>query len=90
MTKPRRAVLVMDEATGKRIRRLCLAEPYPKSQEVYLTIEFDDETELLIEIECRPWFGIKHLVPDKDGELEPVKESMHGSIRSLAKDTQRG
>jgi hypothetical protein len=90
MTKPRRAVLVTDEATGKRIRRLCLAEPYPKSHEVYLTIEFDDETELLIEIECRPWFGIKHLVPDTDGELETVKESMHGAIRSLAKDTQRG
>jgi len=88
MNKPKRAVLVMDEAAGKRIRRLSLAEPYPKSQEVYLTIEFDDETEILIEVECRPWFGIKHLVRDTNGELAPVKESMHGSIRSLAKGTR--
>jgi hypothetical protein len=85
MNKPKRAVLVMDEATGKRIRRLSLAEPYPKSQEIYLTIEFDDETEILIEVECRPWFGITHLARDTHGELEPVKESTHGSIRSLAK-----
>jgi hypothetical protein len=54
MNKPKRAVLEMDEARGKRIRRLSLAEPYPKSQEIYLTIEFDDETEILIEVECRP------------------------------------
>ena len=85
MNKPKRAVLVMDEATGKRIRRLSLAEPYPKSQEVYLTIEFDDETEILIEVECRPWFDINHLVRNTDGELEPVRASMHGSIQSLAK-----
>jgi len=85
MSKPTRAVLVMDEATGKRIRRLSLAEPYPKSQEVYLPIEFDDETEILIEVECRPLFGITHLVRDAHGELGLVKESMRGSIRSLAK-----
>jgi hypothetical protein len=85
MNKPKRAVLVMDEATGKRIRQLCLAEPYPNSQEIYLTIEFDDETEILIEVECRPWFGITHLARDTHEELEPVKESMHGSVRSLAK-----
>jgi hypothetical protein len=60
-------VLAMDEATGKRIRRLCLAETYPKSQEFYLTIEFDDETEILIEVGCRPWFGIKHLARDTWG-----------------------
>jgi hypothetical protein len=85
MNRSKRAVLVMDEATGKRIRRLCLAESYSKSQEVYLTIEFEDETEILIEVGCRPCFGITHLARDTHGELEPVKESTHGSIRSLAK-----
>jgi hypothetical protein len=85
MNKPKRAVLVIDDATGKRIRRLSLAEPYPKSQEIYLTIEFDDETEILIEVECRPWFGITHLVRGTHGEMGLVKESMHGSIRSLSK-----
>ena len=87
MNKPKRAVLVIDEAAGKRIRRLSLAEPYPKSQEVYLTIEFDDETGILIEVNCRPWFAIRHLARDPHGEMGPVKESKHGSIRSLTKGT---
>jgi hypothetical protein len=84
-SKAKRAVLVIDEVTGKRIRRLSLAEPYPKAQETYLTIEFDDETSILIEVESRPWFGITHLVRDNRGELEPVNESVHGSIRSLTR-----
>jgi hypothetical protein len=83
MNETQRAVLTLDEATGKRIRRLCLAEPYPDSQEVYLTIEFDDQSEIMIEVNCRPWFAIKHLARDAHGELEPVKQSKHGSIRSL-------
>jgi len=85
MNKPKRAVLMIDEAAGKRIRRLSLAEPYPKSHEIYLTIEFDDETEILIEVECRPCFGITHLARDTHGELGPVKKSIHGSIRTLQK-----
>jgi hypothetical protein len=85
MNKPKRAVLVIDEAAGKRIRQLCLAEPYPKSHEIYLTIEFDDETEILIEVGCSSSFGITHLARDTHGELEPVMESTYGSIRSLVK-----
>ena len=45
------AVLVIDEATGKRISRLILAEPYPNSQETYLVVEFDDDTEIEIDID---------------------------------------
>jgi hypothetical protein len=85
MNKPKRSVLVIDEATEKRIRRLSLAEPYPKSQEIYLTVEFDDDTEILVEVECHPYFRITHLSRDTHGELGPVKESTHGSIRSLVK-----
>jgi hypothetical protein len=85
MRKTQRAVLVLDEATGKRIRRLSLAEPYRQSIEVYLTIEFEDETEILIEVGCRPWFDIKHLDRDSHGELEPVKKPTQGSIRALVK-----
>jgi hypothetical protein len=59
---------------------------FSEKRSSYLAIEFDDETEILIEVECRPWFGITHLARDTHGELEPVKESMHGAIRSLAKD----
>lgn len=86
MNRPKRAVLVIDEATGKRIRRLSLEEPFPKSHDIYLMIEFEDETEILIEVECRPLFGITHLARDSNGELQPIKESMQGSIRSLWKD----
>ena len=88
MKKTQRAVLTLNEATGKRIHRLCLGEPYPKSQEIYLTIEFDDETEILIEVGCRSWFAITHLARDINGEVEPVKESARGSIRSLANGRQ--
>lgn len=83
--KSKRAVLVMGEAAGKRIRQLSLSEPYPKSHEIYLTVEFDDETEILIEVGCVPTFGITHLTRDGNGELEPVKEPMCGTIRMLAK-----
>jgi hypothetical protein len=88
MNKPKRAVFVIDEATGKRISRLTLAEPYAKSQEVYLTIEFDDETEISIEVEYRPRFRITHLARDIDGDMSPVKESTYGSIRMLARGTR--
>jgi hypothetical protein len=36
MNKPKRAALVLNEVTGKRISRLTLEEPYPKSHEVYI------------------------------------------------------
>lgn len=86
MNKTKRAVLVLNEAAGKRINRLTLEEPYPQSHEVYIAIEFEDETEILIEVDCRPVFDIRHLARNTDGELEPVKKSIRGSIRSLASD----
>jgi hypothetical protein len=62
-----------------------LEEPYAKSREIYLTIEFDDEKEILIDVGSRLLFGIKHLVRDLNGELEPVKEYPQNSIRALVK-----
>ena len=82
--RPERAVVVIGEATGKRIRQLSLAEPYAESKEIYLTIEFDDEKEILIDVGSRLLFGIKHLARDSNGELEPVKEYSQRSIRALA------
>jgi hypothetical protein len=61
-----------------------LAEPYAESKEIYLTIEFDDEKEILIDVGSRLLFGIKHLARDSNGELEPVKEYSQRSIRALA------
>jgi hypothetical protein len=83
-----RAVLVIGEVTGKRIRRLSLAEPFPKSREIYLAIEFDDDTEIEVDIDVasRLSFGIKHHARDANGEMKPVKEQLiKGSIRSLVK-----
>jgi len=88
-TQPERAVIVIGEATGKRIRRLSLEEPYAKSKEIYLTIEFDDEKEILIDVGSRLLFGIKHLARDSNGELEPVKEYPQRSIRALVKQQGR-
>jgi hypothetical protein len=88
-TQPERTVIVIGEATGKRIRRLSLEEPYAKSKEIYLTIEFDDEKEILIDVGSRLLFGIKHLARDSNGELEPVKEYPQRSIRALVKQQGR-
>lgn len=85
MSRAKRASLPLEEATGKCIRRLCLEEPYPQAREGYLAIEFDDGTEVLIEVGCRPCFGITYLARNAQGELEPLREPMRGSIRSLAK-----
>ena len=85
MSKPKRAALVLSEVTGKRISRLTLEEPYPHSHEVYIAIEFEDETEILIEVDARPFFDIRHLARNAEGELEPVKKPRRGSIRSLAR-----
>jgi hypothetical protein len=51
----------------------------------YLTIEFEDETLILIEVGCSPCFGITHLARGPHGDPEPVKRPMRGSIRSLVK-----
>lgn len=89
MNKPKRAALVIEEAAGKQIRRLCLEEPYPQSDDIYLTIVFDDETEILIEVGCRPRFGITHLARNPHGELQAVNKPTRGFIRSLVKGMRR-
>jgi len=88
MNKTKRAVVEISEATGKRIRRVCLEEPFPKSHNIYISIELDDETEILIEVESRPYFSIMHLARDLHGELEPVKEPIRGDLRSLVKGSR--
>lgn len=88
MSKTKRAMLVIREATGKRIRRVCLEEPFPKSQNIYISIELDDETEILIEVESRPYLSVMHLARDLHGELEPVKEPIRGDLRSLVKGSR--
>jgi hypothetical protein len=83
--KPAR--LTIDEATGKRISRLYLEELSSESRESYLAVEFDDGTEIVIDINVdvvsRPSFGIAHHVLDEDGDVRPLKERIKGSISSL-------
>lgn len=84
-TKPAR--LTIEEATGKRIKRLYLDELSSESRESYLAVEFDDDTEIVIDIDVdvvsRLSFGIAHHVPDEDGDVRPLKEQIKGSISSL-------
>ncbi len=84
---PKPHKLVFKEATGKRIRQIRLEEPYPGSQEIVLAVEFDDESKIEVEINVvsRLSFGIKHLARDSNGEMEPVKKCLTGSIRALVK-----
>jgi len=83
------AKLFIEEAAGKRIRRLRLGEMYAKSRQVYLGIEFDDDTEIAIDIDVvsRLSFAIDHLARDESGEMEPVREQIQGSLRSLVKQS---
>ncbi|MGA9672551.1 MAG: hypothetical protein WBQ94_25270 [Terracidiphilus sp.] len=83
--KPAR--LMIDEAKGKRIRRLYLEELSSESRESYLAVEFDDDTEVVIDMDVdvvsRPSFGIAHHALDEDGDVRPLKDHIKGSISSL-------
>lgn len=68
-----RAVVVIPEAVGKQIRELRIEEPYPESQEFYVTLRFEDETEILLDLTARLQFGV--LYPQRvEGEFEPIKQ----------------
>jgi hypothetical protein len=81
------ARLMIEEASGKRIHQLYLEELSSESRESYLAVEFDDGTEIVIDINVdvvsRPSFGIAHHVLDEDGDVRPLKERIKGSISSL-------
>jgi hypothetical protein len=79
------AKLVIQEAAGRRISRLYLGEMYPKSRQIYLGIDFDDDTQIAIDIDVvsRLSFAIDHLDRDQSGDMEPVEQRIQGSLRSL-------
>ena len=83
MSKTDRAVLLIPEAAGKRVRELSLAEPFANSHNIYVSIEFDDQTNVVIEVESRPYFSIMHFVRDACGDIEPVKEPVRGTLQAL-------
>lgn len=89
MMSRKRAELVIAEATGKRIRQLVLAEPYAGSHDLYLTVECDDETEILIELNCSLFFAVTPLLKNKHGDLTPAGKTRKGSIHSLVKAHMR-
>jgi hypothetical protein len=67
-----RVVVVIEEAAQKCVRELSVEEPHSKSEDVYVTIKFDDDTEIILDLSSRLRFGVQclRLV---NGELEPVK-----------------
>ena len=89
MMSRKRAELVIAEATGKRIRQLVLAEPYAGSHDLYLTVECDDETEILIELNCSLFFAVSPLSKNKHGDLTATGRRRKGSIQSLVKANMR-
>jgi hypothetical protein len=89
MSRRERSVLIIEEAIGKQIHRLVLEEPYENSKEINLIIEFDDKTEIVIDIWSQPLFGVMHLVRDSKGELEPVKVHSRKPIRALVKQVNK-
>ena len=68
----KRVVVVIEEAAQKRVRELSVGEPYAKSEDVYVTIKFDDDTEIILDLSSRLRFGVQCL-RSADGDLEPVK-----------------
>jgi len=51
---------------------LSVEEPYAKSEEVYVTIKFDDDTEIILDLSSQLRFGVQCL-RYVHGDLEPVK-----------------
>ena len=68
----KRVVVVIEEAAQKRVRELSVEEPYAKSEDVYVTIKFDDDTEIILDLSSRLRFGVQCL-RFVGGDLEPVK-----------------
>lgn len=81
-----RAVVTIDEVEGKRVQRLLLEEPYAGSHELYMIVEFDDDTEVLFEINCQPLIGIRYIARTATGILRPIIKAKSGSIRSLVEE----
>jgi hypothetical protein len=71
--KPQCVVVSVPEAKGKRIRHLCIEEPYPTSTNVYVSINFEDDTVVVIDLTPRVMFSVDYL-RRIDGELKSLRE----------------
>jgi hypothetical protein len=69
--KSERVVVVIEEATGKRVQQLCVEEPYANAEEFWVAIQFDDDTEIYLDLSSRIRFGV-HYLGRVDGDLEPI------------------
>ena len=50
-----------------------MTEPYANSDELYLTIRFDDDTEISLDLSARIRFGVNY-TRVVDGEQVPIKQ----------------
>ena len=69
------------EAKDKRIREMRIHEPYPESDEFYVSLYFDDETEITLDLTARLGFVVKYL-QWVDGDSELLKEYPPRLLRS--------
>ena len=86
LPRPKRAVVVIPEASGKRIRELRIEEPYAESHEFYATICFEDETEILLDLTAQLQFAVLYL-HRVEGELEPIKQYPKQLLRTHYENT---
>ena len=70
--KSKLATVVIQEATGKRIRELCVTDDYGEADEFSVVVKFDDDTELVLNLTPRLKFAV-HYSNWSNGRQEVLK-----------------
>lgn len=70
--KSKQATLTIQEATGKRIRELCVTDDYGEADEFCVVVKFDDDTELVLNLTPRLKFAVQYSNWD-NGRREVLK-----------------
>jgi hypothetical protein len=81
-SKPKPTEVIIPEVTGKRIGELAVTEPHANSDEIYLTIRFDDDTEMFFDLSARIRFGFTYMRL-ADGEQVPIRQQAQRFLRGI-------
>jgi hypothetical protein len=82
LSNPKPHEVIIPEAKGKRVEELAVTEPYANWDEVYLTIRFDDGTEISFDVSARIRFGFTYMRL-VDGEQVPIRQQAQGFLREI-------
>jgi hypothetical protein len=82
LSKPKPTEVIIPEVKGKRIKELAVTEPYANSDEIYLTIRFDDDTEISLDLSARIRFGFTYMRL-VDGEQVPIRQQAQRFLREI-------